>query len=134
MDTFKITLLALLALATFAFSSAATHKNGNSSPTRMEFNFQSLSWKDKTILHLMSKIHPEAFRQLPLHIFSEINEYAYISSIDNFFVDARQLFTQVMKIPESANHPELHWRERYDFCIWFFCINFELSLSSGYEI
>ncbi len=85
MDTFKISLLAFLAITTVALSSAAIHKN-EKSPNPKKFNFQSLSGKDKMVLHLMSKIHPEAFRALPLHIFSEINEYAYISSIDNFLL------------------------------------------------
>lgn len=125
MGALKIAFLAIFLFATVMGISTVDSKSID------EFNFENLSAKDRVVLHLLSKIHPKAFKGIPDNIFAEINEYSYLASIDNFFVDARQLFTQAMKIADNANHPEIHWSERYTFCFWVWCIDLELSVRTG---
>jgi hypothetical protein len=96
-------------------------------------DLKALPFKDKLMVFLASQIKSKRIEGFPKLELKDLfdDEYWYFSPyVDNFFVDGRQLFTQSKNTAVDAQLAEIDWRFRYSFCIWFFCIDEELSFTT----
>ncbi|CAL8090986.1 unnamed protein product [Orchesella dallaii] len=96
-------------------------------PPKTIKDLKSLSVPEKLALVTLSSLKPDKYGSITLKsLFSE-DDYPWV---DYFFVDIRSLIVQSIKVGEDAHVPEIGWSYRFEFCIWNFCIDDTLSLTS----
>lgn len=96
-------------------------------------SLNSLSKSELVHLKVLKRLVPRAIPKPILDAFTKAEEgdpiYPY-DSIDDFFLDARQLFTQTKKTSDTTTLPEFKYYFALNFCLWFWCINIDVNFAS----